>query len=205
MDLDELLWQFNYDTSQDNIKEILIGECNILIQYGQFDLAVKILELISDYPKVLNLLLLTTNKDEFEKLRIMFQARNSLSYSDSVMINGLFMKNKENVLHNYNKVFDTYKGEPFIFGANQDKFTISSVKDAVNKINKKNSHINTMQKKILSFGETPFSQFTTFYNTESDKNELVNICSLMIQKIDNFYGYKNTVCMNNQQEKKYFN
>ena len=203
MELDELLWKFNYDSAYEHIKEILLNECGILIQYGQFDLAVRILELVSDYPKAINLLLLSTSRDEFEKMRIMFQARNCLSYSDNILVNNLFMKNKgDNNMKQYNKVFDNYKGEPFIFGANQDKLNILSVKDAVNKINKKNSHISNIQKKILSFGETPFNQYTTFYNTETQQNEVVNICTLIIQKIDQFYGYKNTVYMDNKQEER---
>lgn len=207
MDLDELIWRFNYDHSIEYIKNILIGECNILINYGQFDIAMKILELLGDYPKAINLLLLSSSKEEYDKLRILFQAKSCLSYTDNLLINNVFyMKNKsetDNMKH-YSKVFDNYKGESFAFGANLERFNILSIQDAVNKINKKNSHISNMQKKILSFGETPFAQYTQMYNMETDKQDLLSICTLIVQKIDQFYGYRNTIYDNNQSGvKKY--
>jgi WD40 repeat protein len=206
MDLDELLWRFNYDSSFDYLKNLLIGECNILMQYGQFEMALKILELISDYPKAINLLLLASSKEEFTKLRIMFQARHCLSYTDNLLINNLFHASsgsKDDNNKSYSKVFDNYKGEPFIFGANQDKLGLINIKDVVNKINKKNSHISNIQKKLLSFGESPFTQYTKVEGVDGEV-ELVNICTLIIQKIDQFYGYKNTVHITgtHQQEKK---
>jgi hypothetical protein len=199
MDLDELIWKFQYDQSIEYIKNLLLGECNILINYGQFEQAMKILELLGEYPKAINLLLLSSSKDEYEKLRILFQARNCLSYTDNLLINNVFyLKNKdklnnENNMRHYNKIFDNYKGEPFIFGANQDRFPVLSIKDAINKINKKNSHIMSINKKILSYGEIPFSQYVNVFNKETSKYDLLHICSLVVQKIDQFYGYKNTV------------
>ena len=38
-----------------------------------------------------------------------------------------------------NKVFDNYRNEHFLFGANQDKFPVESIKNVENKINKKTS------------------------------------------------------------------
>jgi hypothetical protein len=202
MDLDELLWRLNYDSSYDYVKSLLIGECNILIQYGQFEMAMKILELLSDYPKAINLLLLASSKEEFSRLKIMFHARNSLSYTDNLLINNVFYLNNnskdDNTTKSYNKIFDNYKGEPFLFGANQDKLNLTTIKETTNKVNKKNSHISNIQKKLLSFGESPFMQYTTV--TDSASPELVNICTLIIQKIDQFYGYKNTIHITNTQQ-----
>jgi hypothetical protein len=196
MDLDELIWKLHYDHSFEYIKNILIGECNILISYGQFDLALKILELLGDYPKAINLLLISSTKDEYEKIKVLFTAKGCLSYTDNLLINNVFqaMKNSSSAnLTNYNKYLDSYKGEPFIFGANQDKFNILSIKDAVYKINKKNSHISNFSKKILSYGETPFQQYVKLYNRETSQYEFLNICNLILQKIDQFYGHKNTI------------
>ena len=99
MDLDELIWKFNYDNSLEYVKQILTAECNILIQYGQFENAMKILELLSDYPKAINLFLLSSTKEEYEKLRILFQARGCLSYTDNLLINNVFfIKNNINFM-----------------------------------------------------------------------------------------------------------
>jgi hypothetical protein len=54
LNLDEIIWRFNYDQSVNYIKKILIKEVQVLIQFGQFSTAIKILELLGDYPKILN-------------------------------------------------------------------------------------------------------------------------------------------------------
>lgn len=207
MDLDEIIWMINYDNSMEKIKNILSNECAILINYGQFDTAMKILEILGDYQKIINLALLTLSKEEYQKLSNWFQTKNSLSYSDSIFSRNIFFvtesKNensneasKENEKNKYSKIFDTYEGEHFIVGSNQEKYNIKSVKEAPLKIAKKNSNINNINKKILSFGETAFDQFVEIFNNETAKNELSNICRLVIQKIDQYYGYKNTVYEN---------
>ena len=153
MHLDEIIWKMKYDQGYEYIKNILTNEIRTLITYGQFDKAIKILELLGDYPKILNLLLLSTSREEFEKLRVMFQAKNCLSFTDNLLINNAFclkIKNDElnpyNMNH-YNKVFDKYSGENFIFGANQDKFNVLSIKNIENKIIKKTSYITNIKKK----------------------------------------------------------
>ncbi len=216
MDLDEIIWRINYDNSMEKIKSILSNECAILINYGQFDTAMKILEILGDYQKIINLALLTLSKDEYQKLSNWFQTKNSLFYSDSVISRNIFFvtesKNEsspeankaEAKLKHYSKIFDTYEGEHFIVGANQEKYNIKSVKEAPLKIAKKNSNINNINKKILSFGETAFDQFVELFNNENVKMELSNICRLVVQKIDQYYGYRNTVYENttNVQGKK---
>jgi len=176
----------------------------------------KILEILGDYQKIINLALLTLSKDEYQKLSNWFQTKNSLFYSDSVISRNIFFvtesKNEsspeankaEAKLKHYSKIFDTYEGEHFIVGANQEKYNIKSVKEAPLKIAKKNSNINNINKKILSFGETAFDQFVELFNNENVKMELSNICRLVVQKIDQYYGYKNTVYENttNVQGKK---
>lgn len=207
----------NYDNSMEKIKNILSNECAILINYGQFDTAMKILEIVGDYQKIINLALLTLSKDEYQKISNWFQTKNSLSYSDSVFSRNIFFVtgSKSEISNNgsikdadkkkpYSKIFDTYEGEHFIVGANQDKYNIKSVKEAPLKIAKKNSNINNINKKILSFGETAFDQFVELFNNDTVKMELSNICRLVIQKIEQYYGYKNTVYENttNVQGKK---
>ena len=215
MDLDEIIWRMNYDSSMEKIKSILTNECNILINFGQFDTAMKILEIIGDYQKIINLALLTLSMEEYTKLSNWFQTKNSLSYSDSQFSTKVFFVGKsknelkdEKEIKNksYSKIFDLYQGEHFIVGANQEKYKIQSVREAPYKIAKKNSNINNINKKILSFGETAFDQYVEIYNNESLKNELSNICRLVTQKIEQYYGYKNTVYENNnnlENKKRY--
>jgi len=209
MDLDELQWRFTYDHSVEYLKNILISQCNTLINYGQFDHAIKICELLCDYPRAINLILISSTKEEYEKLKTVFRLRGCLSYTDNILVNNVFnlIRHRQNVYDdkntkNYNKIFDNYMGEPFIFGANQYKFGVCTVKDVANRINKNNSHINNIQKKILSYGETPFNQFTNLFNKETSQYELVNICTLVLQKIDQFYGHKNTVLEYNQNKSR---
>ena len=83
----------------------------------------------------------------------MFQPKNCLSFTDNLLINNAFclkIKNDElnpyNMNH-YNKVSDKYSGENFIFGANQDKLNVLSIKNIENKIIKKTSYITNIKKK----------------------------------------------------------
>ena len=199
LDLDEIIWRFNYDQSVNHIKKILVKEVQILIQYGQFSNAIKILELLGDYPKILNLLLLSSSEEEFEKLRITFQNKKCLTYTDNLLINNAFTLMKQpdllnpNRMNQYNKIFDKYEGEHFIFGANQNKLKINSITDIKNKIQKKPSKISNIQKKVLNFGETAFNLYSDVFNNSTQKNETMEICSLVLQKIENYYGIKNTI------------
>lgn len=199
MHLDELIWKFHYDQSVDYIKNLLRNEIKVLIQYGQFDKAVKILELLGDYPNTLNLLLIASSREEYEKLRVMFQAKGCLGFSDNLLINNAFClqykQDESNVfnMNHYNKVFDNYKGEHFLFGANQDKITIASIQNVENKINKKTSYITNLSKKILPYGENSYTIYADVYNKETNKNEVCAICTLVLQKIEQFYGNKNTL------------
>lgn len=199
MHLDELIWRLNYDQSYENVKKILQKESNTLIQYGQFDKAVKILELLGDYSRALELLLISTSKEEYEKLRVMFQAKGCMNFSDNLLINNAFFlqykpndNNPYNMNH-YSKIFDNYPNEHFIFGANQDKYNIKSIQGIENKLNQKNSYITNICKKILSFGETPFSIYVNSLNSQTGKETPCAVCNIVLQKIEHFYGYKNTV------------
>ena len=208
LNLDEVIWRLNYDQSMNYIKKILIKEVQILIKFGQFSTAVKILELLGDYPKVLNLLLLSSTNEEYEKLRIIFQAKKCLNYTDNLFINNAFTLMKQpdllnpNRMKEYNKVFDKYEGEHFIFGANQNKFIVNSIEDIKNKIPKEISKINNIQKRIINYGETAFNLFSDVYNKDTKKYDSIEICSLILQKIENYYGVKNTIRKIGQQSHK---
>ena len=208
LNLDEVIWRLNYDQSINYIKSILIKEVKILIKFGQFSTAIKILELLGDYPKVLNLLLLSSSNEEYEKLRVNFQNKKCLNFTDNLFINNAFTLMKQpnllnpNRMKEYNKVFDKYEGEHFIFGANQNKLVLNSIEDIKNKIPKENSKINNIQKKIINYGETAFNIYSDVYNNSTKKNETVEICSLILQKIENYYGIKNTVKKSGQNQKK---
>ena len=208
LNLDDIIWKFNYDQSINYIKKILIKEVQILIKFGQFSTAIKILELLGDYPKVLNLLLLSTSEEEFEKLRVSFENKKCLSFTDNLLINNAFTLNKQpdllnpNRIHQYSKVFDKYEGEHFIFGANQNKLKIQSIEDIKNKLPKKVSKVGNIQKKIINYGETAFNIYADVYNNSSQKNETMEICSLVLQKIENYYGVNNTIKKFGEQTQK---
>ena len=208
LNLDEIIWRFNYDQSVNYIKKILIKEVQVLIQFGQFSTAIKILELLGDYPKILNLLLLSSSEEEFEKLRITFQNKKCLSYTDNLLINNAFTLMKQpdllnpNRMNQYSKIFDKYEGEHFIFGANQDKIQINSITDIKNKIPKKTSKLANIKKKVINYGESAFNLYSEVYNNEEKKNETMEICSLVLQKIENYYGVKNTIKKFGEQNQK---
>ena len=208
LNLDEIIWRFNYDQSVNYIKKILIKEVQILIKFGQFSTAIKILELLGDYPKILNLLLLSSSEEEFSKLRLTFQNKKCLSYTDNLLINNAFILMKQpdllnpNRMNQYNKIFDKYEGEHFIFGANQDKLNINSLPDIKNKMPKIISKISNIQKKVVNYGETAFNLYSDVYNKETKKNETMEICSLVLQKIENYYGIQNTIKKLSEQNQK---
>ena len=208
LNLDEVIWRLNYDQSVNYIKKILIKEVQILIKYGQFSTAIKILELLGDYPKVLNLLLLSSTNEEFEKLRISFQAKKCLNYTDNIFINNAFTLMRQpdllnpNRMKEYNKVLDKYEGEHFIFGANQNKLSVNSIEDIKNKIPKEKSKIDNIKKKIINYGETAFSLYSDVYNKATKKYDTTEICSLILQKIENYYGIQNTIRKIGEQSKK---
>ena len=208
LSLDEIIWRLNYDQSVNYIKKILIKEVQILIQFGQFSTAIKILELLGDYPKILNLLLLSSSEEEFEKLRVTFQNKKCLSYTDNLLINNAFTLTKQpdllnpNRMNQYSKVFDKYEGEHFIFGANQNKLNLNSIMDIKNKVPKKPSKIENIKKKVVNYGETAFNLYSDVFNNSTQKNESIEICSLILQKIENYYGIKNTISKLGEQNKK---
>ena len=233
LDLDELIWRFNYDKNYDYIKDILIKEAKLLIEYGQFNSALKILELLGDYPLTLNLLLVSTSPEDFDMLRIKFEAKESLNFTDNLLINHLFQFSKDaqnnnnninnNILPNnnkidigdifgtnptpmnvnlpnmnedkmehYHKIFDNYEGEHFIFGANQNEFRINDIDNIQNIIESKKPKQPGMdygiQKRVMNFGENPFNLFSDDYNISMRQFQTIEICSLVLQKIENYYG-----------------
>ena len=208
LNLDEVIWRLNYDQSLNYIKTILIKEIQILIKFGQFSQAIKILELLGDYPKVLNLLLLSSSIEEYEKLRLNFQSKKCLNYTDNLFINNAFTLMKQpdllnpNRMKEYSKIFDKYEGEHFIFGANQNKLNINYIKDIKNKIQKENSKISNIEKKKINYGEKAFNMYADVYNNSLKKNETNEICSLILQKIEHYYGIKNTIKAGDQNQKK---
>ena len=238
LDLDELIWRFNYDKSYEYIKDILIKEAKILIEYGQFNSALKILELLGDFPLALNLLLVSTSPEDFDKLRIKFQAKESLNFTDSLLINHLFAFSKdsknnnnnnipqmgnspfggnidigdifgsnqlnmnlpnmnEDKMEHYHKIFDNYEGEHFIFGANQNEFRINSIEDIRKRMeNAKPKPKGTdfgIQKRVMNFGELPFNLYSDDYNISLRQSQTIEISSLILQKIENYYGIMSTL------------
>ena len=116
-------------------------------------MAIKILELLGDYQKVLHLTLLSSSIEEYEKLRLNFQLLKCLNSTDYFFINNTFTLMKQQVLLNpnrmkeYNKIFDKDEGEHFIFETNQNKLSINSTEDIKNKIQKEKSKLANIEKK----------------------------------------------------------
>jgi hypothetical protein len=237
LELDDFIWKLNYDSNLEYIKDILIKQCKLLIEYGQYNLALKILELLGDYPLALNLLLISTSPEDFDALRIKFEAKESLNFTDNLIINHLFNfskneKNKNNSrksqnidmgnifgatsgelpnmnedkMEHYHKIFDNYEGEHFIFGANQNEFKIKYIENIqqmlANKINNKNGIDTGFQRRILNFGETPFNLYSDDYNISIGQYQTLQICSLILQKLENYYGLDNT---SSKEEKEKLN
>ena len=231
LDLDDLIWKFNYDQGYEYIKNILIKESKLLIEYGQFDSALKILELLGDYPQSINLLLVSTSPEDFDMLRIKFEAKESLNFSDNLYFNHLFNFNKnaqqnntnqnnnkidmgdifgvnpvslpnmnEDKMEHYHKIFDNYEGEHFIFGANQNEFKINSINNIQhlmeNKTQKQKGVDFGIQKRILNFGEQPFNLYSDDYNISARQFQTIEICSLVLKKIENYYGIMNILSKN---------
>ena len=103
LELDDIIWKLNYDDNYQYIKDLLIKELKLLIEYGQYNSALKILELIGDYPTAINLLLISTSLEDFEKLRIKFEAKEALNFTDNLLIKNLFnfkLPEKDNIEDN---------------------------------------------------------------------------------------------------------
>ena len=227
LELDDFIWKLNYDSNLEYIKDILIRQCKLLIEYGQYNLALKILELLGDYPLALNLLLISTSPEDFDVLRIKFEAKESLNFTDNLTINHLFnfSKNEQNKnntqnaqkidmgnifgetsgelpnmnedkMEHYHKIFDNYEGEHFIFGANQNEFKINYIENIqqslANKINNNKGIDSGFQRRILNFGETPFNLYSDDFNISVGQYQTLQICSLILQKIENYYGLGTT-------------
>ena len=254
LDLDELIWRFNYDESLEYIKNILIQETKILISYGKYDSAIKMLELLGDYPLTLNLLLVSTSQKDFDMLRIKFEAKESLNFTDNIIINHLFhfgeknekennnnnndnidldnfLKSKNNNLNqldigdifgsdnilklpeinetkmeHYHKIFDNYEGEHFIFGANQNEFKINSISDSdiqkqilKSDPNKKLIDLN-IKKPNINFGHAPFHIYSDDYNMSTKQFQIIEITSLILQKIENYYGIMSLLSKNEKEK-----
>lgn len=95
LDLDDIIWKLNYDSSYQYIKDLLIKELKILIEFGQYNSAIKILELLGDYPQALNLFLISTSPEDYDKLRLKFEAKEALNFTDNLYINHLYAFTKK--------------------------------------------------------------------------------------------------------------
>ena len=243
LDLDDIIWKLNYDSKYQQIKDLLIKELKILIEFGQYHLALKILELLGDYPKAISLLLISTSAEDFDKLKIKFEAREALNFTDNLMVNSLFNfkikeEKKENDKENneknnlfdgidignfiqpkeelnineekmqhYHKVFDNYEGEHFIFGVNLNEFNINYIENIKTKVEekigpRKKGNDEGIQKRIINFGEKPFNIYTEDFSISKKQNQVIEIYSLVLQKIENYYGIINHLSKNEKEKLK---
>lgn len=244
LDLDEIIWKFRYDKNYEYIKELLKKELKILIEFGQYNSALKILELIGeDYPLALNLLLISTSPEDFDQLKIKFEAKEAINFTDNLLINNMFTfskkeqkGNQENNINeneinannnndifdfksvdNYNKegekldfyhkIFDNYEGEHFTFGANLNEFQIESIDNLKEIIEEKNGPIKKgydegIQKKVINFGEKPFTIYSEDYSMITKEMHIIEIYSLILQKIENYYGIIKNLTKNEKEKMK---
>ena len=245
LELDDIIWKLNYDDYYQYIKNLLIKELKILIEFGQYSSALKILELIGDYPTAINLLLISTSLEDFDKLRIKFEAKEALNFTDDLLIKNAFNfnypeknineENKDNKEDNHNiinekdinnffkvnqtelqnsnedkiqfyhKVFDNYEGEHFVFGANLNKININNIEDIQKIMEEKNSSKpkgfdDGIQKRVINFGEKPFNIYSNEYNISKKENQILEIYSLILQKIENYYGIINHLSKNEKEK-----
>jgi hypothetical protein len=151
-------------------------------------------------------------------LRIKFEAKECLNFTDNLLINHLFnfTKNDQNnvgeifgikpntanlpdmnedKMDHYHKIFDNYEGEHFTFGVNQNEFRINSIENiqllVENRAQKPKGIDFGIQKRVLNPGEKPFQIFSEDYNITGKRFQPVEICSLILQKIENYYGIMN--------------
>ena len=241
LNLDDIMWKLNYDANYQSIKDLLIKELKILIDFGQFNSALKILELLGDYPKSINLLLISTSLEDFDKLKLKFEGKEALNYTDNLLINNIFnyteidkkveeeeKENKdiinkldmddflaqkqidlpnmnEDKMQHYHKVFDNYEGEHFIFGANLNQFKINYIEDIEKKLEEKNFKKEKgpdagIERRIINFGEKPFNIYSDDYNISIKQTQTIEIYSLILQKIENYYGIINRLSKNEKEK-----
>ena len=243
LDLDEIIWKFKYDKNYEYIKELLKKELKILIEFGQYNSALKILELIGeDYPLALHLLLISTSPEDFDQLKIKFEAKEAINFTDNLLINNMFsfskkeqndnqdnkiIENETNTNNNnifdfktvdtynkegdkldfYHKIFDNYEGEHFTFGANLNEFEIESIDNLKEIIEEKNGPIKKgydegIQKKVINFGEKPFTIYSEEYSIITKEMNIIEIYSLILQKIENYYGIIKNLTKNEKEKMK---
>lgn len=111
--IEELMWKFEYEHNFDQLKKLLMNEANSLIQIGLFDEACLILELINEYPKVINLISITRNYNDFISNLKVLSEKNKLSYSELVLLLNMFVyesseKKRENDIK---KLLDLYSNQ----------------------------------------------------------------------------------------------
>ena len=99
----------------------------------------------------------------------------------------------EDKMQHYHKVFDNYEGEHFIFGANLNEFKIGYLEDIQKKLEEKDIKKEKapdagIERRIINFGEKPFNIYSDDYNISLKQNQTIEIYSLILQKIENYYG-----------------
>jgi len=110
------------------------------------------------------------------------------------------INSNEDKMEHYHKIFDNYEGEHFIFGANQNEFKINSIENMQtkmeNKLQKKKGIDFGIQKRVVNFGESPFHIYSDDYNIYSRQFQTLEICSLILHRIENYYGIMSSLSKN---------
>ena len=199
LDIDDIMWKLNYDSNYQYIKDLLIKELKILISFGQYALNYTDNILINN---IFNFTKIEEKKDSENK-------DNILNNADMDKLLGAESNNIQNIdddkMMHYHKIFDNYEGEHFIFGANLNEFKINYIEGIKNKVDESNPkkdkpHDFGIKKKIINFGEKPFNIYSDDYNMLFNQMSSVEIYSLILQKIENYYGIINRLSKTEKQK-----
>ena len=70
--MEDLLWKLEYDQNYNFLKNEILNQYSFLLENGQFLTAVRLLEIISEYPRLINILLFSMKPTDFSKFLKLF-------------------------------------------------------------------------------------------------------------------------------------
>ena len=92
--MEDLLWKLEYDQNYNFLKNEILNQYSFLLENGQFLTAVKLLEMISEYPRLINILLFSMKPTDFAKMLHLFNSKQRLNFTESLLINNTFLCSK---------------------------------------------------------------------------------------------------------------
>jgi hypothetical protein len=92
--MEDLLWKLEYDQNYNFLKNEILNQYSFLLENGQFLTAVRLLEIISEYPRLINILLFSMKPTDFSKFLKLFNNKQRLNFTESLLINNTFLCSK---------------------------------------------------------------------------------------------------------------